>query len=64
MDHRKFYQQFPLINLLSQRRLMFALAALTLLAVFCELLDAQKPAAGLPEQIHARQTPRAREART
>jgi Ca-activated chloride channel homolog len=50
MGHRKFCQQFPLINLLSQRRPMFALAALTLLPVFCEGLGAQKPEAGIPEQ--------------
>ena len=50
MGHRKFYQQFPLINLLFQRRPMFTLAAVALLPVFCEQLGGQKPEAGLPEQ--------------
>ena len=45
MGHRKF-NQFPLVNLLPSRRAMFALAALTLLAVFCERLDGQEPEAG------------------
>jgi Ca-activated chloride channel homolog len=50
MGHRKFDQQFPLVNLLSQRRPMLALAALTWLPVFCEGLRAQKPEARLPAQ--------------
>jgi Ca-activated chloride channel homolog len=47
MDRRKFYQAFPLINLLCCRRAIFALAALTLLPVFCEPLGGQEPEAGL-----------------
>ena len=46
MGHRKFYQASPLINLLSCRRAIFALAALTLLPVLRERLDGQEPEAG------------------
>ena len=50
MGHHKFYQQSPLIKLVPSRLAMFALAALTLLAVFCEPLGGQEPEAGLPGQ--------------
>jgi hypothetical protein len=42
MGHRKFYQQFPLVNLLSCGRAIVALAALTWLSVFCEGLGARR----------------------
>jgi len=50
MDPRNFYLRTFFGNLLSCRRAVFALAALTLLPVFCEPMGGQEPEAMLPGQ--------------